>query len=294
MPVIPDVFFAATAWPMDAVAPYSFFHIALTLAGTLLAALLAWVMAKAKGPASSRILSACGLLLAVAEVYKQGFLYTIVYDHHYEWWFFPFQLCSIPMYLCLAYPLLGIARVRETALSPRRYPVKTDPAGHRALCPKDGSPSPAQRTVATFLQDFGLLGGIMALAVPDGFLHPYWTLTLHGFFWHFMLLFLGLYCGQKGLTDQTGRGFLKTLPLYLFCCAIACKINALVQATIYPADYADLFYINCALPSEQPVFRQISFKLGNVWGHLAYIAATCTGARLIHQICGQIFRDHRP
>lgn len=262
MSALSDTFFAATAWPMDMVAPYSFFHIALTLAGTLAAAFLACRLARAKHPAETGVLFSCGLLLAAAEVYKQGFLYTVVYSHHYEWWFFPFQLCSIPMYLCLAYPFL-----------------KTDP---RQTAP---SPSPAQRTVATFLQDFGLLGGIMALAVPDGFLHPYWTLTLHGFFWHFILLFLGLYCCLRGLTDPTLRGYRKILPLYLACCLIACTVNAFVQATIYPADYADLFYINCAFPSEQPVFRQISLRFGNIWGHLAYIAASCTGAAMIHGIC---------
>lgn len=261
-------FFAATAWPMETMAPYSFAHIAPALAGSLAAALLAWGLARSHRPESSHVLFACGLFLAVSEVYKQGFLYTVVYDHHYEWWFFPFQLCSIPMYLCLAYPLLKAA------------PNQTV-----------DRPSPSQRIAATFIQDLGLLGGIMALAVPDGFLHPYWTLTLHGFFWHFTLLFLGLYCCLKGLSDLSRRGFLKILPLYLACGLIASAVNALVQVTVYPADYADLFYINCALPSEQPVFRQISLKFGNIWGHLAYIAATCAGAFLIHRVCGWVLKN---
>lgn len=285
-----DDLFAATAWPMDMVAPYSFFHITLTLAGTLAAAFLACRLARAKHPAETSVLFSCGLLLAIAEVYKQGFLYTVVYSHHYEWWFFPFQLCSIPMYLCLAYPFLKTdprrgAAPHQGTLQPRKMArLRCVPA--TVPCQTAPPPSPAQRTVATFLQDFGLLGGIMALAVPDGFLHPYWTLTLHGFFWHFILLFLGLYCCLKRLTDLTLRGYRKILPLYLACCLIACTVNAFVQVTIYPADYADLFYINCAFPSEQPVFRQISLRLGNVWGHLAYIAASCAGAGLIHRICG--------
>ena len=29
--------------------------------------------------------------------------------------------------------------------------------------------------------DFNLLGGLMALLVPDGLMHPYITLTLHAF-----------------------------------------------------------------------------------------------------------------
>ena len=38
-------FFAATAWPMETMAPYSFAHIALALAGSLAAALLAAFLA---------------------------------------------------------------------------------------------------------------------------------------------------------------------------------------------------------------------------------------------------------
>ena len=105
-----------------------------------------------------RVLFFCGVILALMELYKQAFLYFIEFDGRYDWWYFPFQLCSIPMYLCLAVPFLRSRR--------------------------------ALRRIATFLQDFGLLGGIMALAVPPGLMHPYWTMTLHGFIWHFILLFL--------------------------------------------------------------------------------------------------------
>ena len=44
-----------------------------------------------------------------------------------------------------------------------------------------------------FIQDFGLLGGIMALAEPSGLMHPYWTMTVHGFFMAFQPYFYGAY-----------------------------------------------------------------------------------------------------
>ncbi len=96
-------------------------------------------------PYFRHILFSCGVLLALMELYKQAFLYVIEFHGHFDWWYFPFQLCSIPMYICLAAPLL--------------HSEKT------------------LRRAATFLQDFGLLGGIMALAVPPGLMHPYWTMT---------------------------------------------------------------------------------------------------------------------
>ena len=246
-------FFSATAWPMEAKLPYSPFHLILTAAGCALAVSCALWCARSPRIRPSRLLASCGLSLALLELYKQGFLWEIVFRHTYNWWYFPFQLCSVPMYLCLLYPF---------------FPGR-------------------QKRFATFLQDFGLLGGIMTLAVPDGLLHPYWALTLHGFFWHFMLIFLGLYCRQKNLADPLANGFLRMLPLYFFCCALASVLNTIIQFLPGQHAYADLFYINCFFPSEQPVFRQISLMFGNLWGHLAYLFASCLGAWAIHRICGR-------
>ena len=47
------------------------------------------------------LLFLCGLILALTEVYKQLFIYYIENNGRYDWWYFPFQLCSIPMYLGL-------------------------------------------------------------------------------------------------------------------------------------------------------------------------------------------------
>lgn len=235
-----------TAWPMKKPAPYSLFHLLITLTGTAAAFLAAFFLSRKKNIPAGRIIFGCGIILAAAEIYKQLFLYHIVRQGSFDWWYFPFQLCSIPMYLCLLYP----------------------------VCLKKHTP--------VFLQDFGLLGGITALLFPEGFLHPYVALTLHGFIWHFILVFLALYCHGAGLCQKPGRSFCRALVIYFFCLAGAVGINAFVQQNLYPAGFADMFYINCTFPSAQPVFHQISLILGNFWGHFAYILASCLGAGLIH------------
>lgn len=126
-----------TAWPMTPPKPYSFFHIFLCLAGISFSICLAVFLSRRRRDPVRRLFL-CGLILAVSEVYKQLFLTLVAHPGVYDWWYFPFQLCSIPMYLCLILPLL---------------------------------PEGGRRTAATFLQDFGLLGGFMALAEPSGLMH---------------------------------------------------------------------------------------------------------------------------
>lgn len=49
-----------------------------------------------------RILLGVGLFLMFCEGYKLLFYYYVIGHGSFQWWVFPFQLCSIPMYLCVA------------------------------------------------------------------------------------------------------------------------------------------------------------------------------------------------
>ena len=62
--------------------------------------------------AVDRILFCCGLFLSASELYKQLFLYYMINQGRYDWWYFPFQLCSLPMYFCLLLPFLPACRVK--------------------------------------------------------------------------------------------------------------------------------------------------------------------------------------
>lgn len=238
--------FQAAAWQMIPWSPYSVQHITLSVMGIF----FAWLAArKFSSHQSFRVLFSCGILLSLMELYKQGFLYFIVNSCCYDWWYFPFQLCSIPMYLCLMLPFIRSQRI--------------------------------YRAVMTFLRDYSLLGGFPALAVPPGLIHPYWTLTLHGFFWHFILIFIGLFCTMCDDCRRSEHRFADTLPIFFCCCAIAFFINTVMG----PEADADMFYISPYHPSSQPVFDQISLHLGIMPGIVIYLAAVLCGGFLVHVVC---------
>lgn len=203
-----------------------------------------------------RILLGCGFFLAACEVYKQVFLYVVINQGHYDWWFFPFQLCSLPMYLCLAVPFLKDRRMKTV--------------------------------LYTFMQDFNLLGGIAALVVPEGFLHIHWSLSLHGYVWHVLIVLLGLLLGLSGRTELSGKGYLATLPVFGGACLTATLINVLAPGH----GQADMFYISPYHPSSQFVFHEIALGLGILPAHLLYLAAICAGGYGIHRMFAAMER-HR-
>lgn len=249
-----------TAWPMAVPTPYSAFHILFAAAGILCAGSLAWKLRRVTSGMFYRVLFLCGALLAFSEVYKQLFLYYIVGQGHYDWWYFPFQLCSLPMYLCLLLPL-----IRKHACS---------------------------RILFTFLQDFGLLGGVMALAEPSGLFHPYWTLTLHGLLWHVMLIFISLFVafadrgGHPSFSlYQSFTAYLQMLPLFAFFCLIATAINTLTHGA------ADMFYIAPYYPVTQIVFDSISIRYGTGIGIMTYLLSICFGGFLCHAGLGYFLKS---
>lgn len=251
-------FLMKTAWPMEVWAPYSPFHLSLAFLGIGLSVFGARKLKKVGQKHCFSILFLCGVVLGISELYKQLFLYYVVNDGRYDWWYFPFQLCSLPMYFCLLLPWIPSGRMK--------------------------------RIICTFMQDFHLLGGIMALAEPSGLLHPYWFLTLHGFFWHFILIFISLFIGFCGQSELTVRGYFKTLPLFGICCLIASFINI----SAHTLGDANMFYISPYYPSGQVVFHQVSLALGIMAGNLIYLFSICLGGLICHMVITSLMNKKNP
>ncbi len=192
------------------------------------------------------VLFAVGLILAAGELYKQLFLYFVINHGNYDWWFFPFQLCSIPMYLC----------VIQFFIKSRK----------------------ARRVIGTFLRDYCIMAGLAAIIVHEGFSGIHWSLTLHGYLWHTIMILTGFFCDLTGLADDSGAGYVRTLPLFWGCAAIATVIN--IAAPRHGE--ADMFYISPYHVSVQPVVHELGLAIGIIPSDILYLCSICLGAAIIH------------
>ena len=214
---------------------------------------------------------AFGILMLCSEVWKQFTLTFVIGGGRYNWWYFPFQLCSIPMYILLAYPWLRRSNTR--------------------------------RTLLTFLMCYCLLGGVAVFADTSGLHYPLRALTIHSYLWHILLIILGVTAGitylrllrankKKALFSRSLktafplRPFLYSSLLYLACCLIAELLNLSLDrfGTI------NMFYINPDYQMQQVVFRDLLPILGNTGVILFYIASTILGAFILFLVWKLIFR----
>lgn len=193
-----------------------------------------------------KIFFGCGILMLTTELWKQWCLTYRLGGGHYNWWYFPFQLCSIPMYICLLLSFLSSDRIR--------------------------------RALLTFLMDFGLLAGFFTFFDTSGLHYPLVFLTIHSYAWHILLILLGLYAGYLNAASVSHTDFVSAAGIYLSCCLIATVLNLVC----YPFGRINMFYISPHFQMSQKVFRYIALYLGNDAGIAVYLCAIGAGAWLVH------------
>lgn len=194
-----------------------------------------------------RFFLACGILMLASEIWKQWQLAFLLGGGHYNWWYFPFQLCSIPMYLCL---FIGLPPSRK----------------YTPAC-------------LTFLMDYGLLSGIFTFFDTTGMHYGYAPLTIHSYLWHILLIFLGLCAGLGKNADYTPSGYKKSTCLYLACAFIATLCNL----AFHSFGDINMFYISPYYHMKQKVFIHIAAALGDGPGIAVYILSIMAGAWLMHR-----------
>lgn len=241
-----DNFFAATAWKMTPPAAYGPFHLTFAFVGLGLCLLLAWKFRNLSEKGNRVLLMSCGVFLIATEIYKQLFYYYFIGSHTYQWWIFPFQMCSVPMYLCVIAPLLKHGKV--------------------------------QRGMYNFMMIYNLLGGFMAFVEPSGIIHSYWTLTLHAFIWHMVLVFVGLYLAISNRGGKTITDYKSASVTFVILCAVAFCINVALRKV--SGGSVNMFFVGPS-NSSLAVFKDISKHFGWYISTLLYIPTVCLGAYII-------------
>ncbi len=236
----------ATAFPMTTPESYGPFHLTFAIVGFGLSLLAAWKLRNISAKKARLLIFCMGAFLLCTEVYKQLFHYYCMGERGYKWWIFPFQLCSVPMYLCLIAPFLKPGRV--------------------------------SRAMYNFMMIYNLLGGFMAFIEPSGINHAWWGLTLHAYIWHMMLVFIGLFLNFGGYGGRKMKDFWQASVTFVVLCAIAFCINVLFYDV--SGGSINMFFVGPA-NSSLVVFKDIAANFGWYVSTLLYIPVVCLGAFII-------------
>lgn len=220
---------------------FSTTHLILLISIFSICFILAYILRNTNERQNDILLFSLGLTLLIAEIYKFFFYYYNVGNNHIVWKVFPFQLCSLAMYICLIIPF-----IKKEA---------------------------TKRALYNFLIAFNFPGGLISILIPSGLIHNYISLTIHAFLWHAILLFIGFYLFLSKRAGFDKTEFKSSLKYFYITVLIAQIINTI----FHKAGYINMFYISPFYKSPIFFFKSISEKYGPITNFIVYTFAMIIG-----------------
>ena len=173
---------------------YGTFHI-ISLIISFIVCILAFIFAKKRSDKKDAIVVfVVSLFLCSTEVWKQV-TRIVANNGKYPFSIFPFQLCSIPMFLGLIPIFLKEGKVKDT--------------------------------IYKYITLTGILGGVTMLLVPMVIFTSYIYFTIHSIVWHLALTSQGIYLARsRKYGVNIAEDVVPTIPILAIVITIAVILNA--------------------------------------------------------------------
>ena len=179
-----------------------------------------------------------GLVFLWLEGYKQLYSYFVMWEGRFDFAFFPFQFCSIPLYLCPLLPLIPDCRLK-------------------GMCYR-------------FLAFFETMGGCLVMGYPAFYEHA--SLCIHTMLWHTLMISLGVYLlFANGWGQSIKRDVLPAVPVFLTSLGLATALNLLLTPLAKNSpNPLNLFYMSPYVPTTFLVVRDVQRAFGWLPSLLCY------------------------
>ncbi len=236
---------------------FGIFHLIFLSVCVLLSSFAGILGAKKGQSATDGVLFWAGLLLLFLEVYKQFYSYFILNDREYDFGFFPFQFCSLPLYLFLLLPFLPHCRIKEL--------------------------------LTEFAALYGTMGGCLVMAYPA--FYDRVSLCVHTMVWHTVMISVGVFLlFAKGYGKSWRREVLGASLPFLISVGVATLLNVcLYRFSSASPNPLNLYYLSPYYPTRFLVVREVRELFGWLPSVLCYILLFIfVGATLVFYITKMI------
>lgn len=184
------------------------------------------------------------ILSIVLEVYKQ-INYTFSYDGSvitgdYQWYAFPFQFCSTPMYVGLLAGILRKGKIRD------------------ALC--------------TYLATYALFGGLVVMIYPAQVFISTIGINIQTMICHGSMLTVGIYLLGTRYIKLEHKTVLKAIPVFVCLVAAATVMNEIAYFTgLLERETFNMFFISRHCEGTLPVYSIVQGFVPYPWCMIIYV-----------------------
>lgn len=235
---------------------YGIFHFSCIGIMTLLILILYLKRKKANERQLKIVLLSYGFIALILELLKQlswsvaidPALNTITWD--YQWYAFPFQLCTTPIIACIIAAFLKPSKVRTSLLS--------------------------------YISFVTILGSISTILLPDSCFTSDILVNIHTMFLHLGSFIVSIYLLFTKNVKVNFHNLLTAILSFLMFCLIAYIMNiSIYHSGILDGETFNMFYISPYFESSLPVFVDIQKVVPHSLFLFIYICAISLGATTI-------------
>ena len=242
-----------TSYELDEIpSPFGWFHLSFLFMLIIVLVIALIKIKKIDYKKLDKVMFGCGLFLIISEIYKQLLCSLVVYPDGYPWHLFPFQLCSVPMYLFLIVPFLKEGKVKKAMYS--------------------------------FLGYFMTMSGVMFYLIPS--LSHVLSICIHSMIWHMILVVIGVIIISKGDYGKSYKEILPGFIVFLILLGIATLLNVSLYHIVVKetGKTFNMFYMSPYYISSLAVFNNIQKSFGWLVTIICYIASCFLASSLIFMI----------
>lgn len=238
---------------MEKPQPYGWFHLlwlALTVAVTIFLCIRCreWDAKKIRN-----LVLVTTLFVIVLEIYKQinySFSYTDGIAFDYQWYAFPFQFCSTPMYIGL---LAGLTKKGKI---------------HNSAC--------------AYLATYAIFAGVCVMLYPVTVFIDTIGINIQTMICHGSMIVIGAYLLASGYVKLEHKTILRAMPVFAVCVGLAVTMNEVAFRTgLLETETFDMFFISPYGTPSLPVYSLVQGVVPFPWCLLIYILGFTLAAYLI-------------
>lgn len=231
---------------------YSLFHICFFAASILLTVYLCIFRKNDSADRVRKVVFIASIVVLLLEVYKMinySFSYAdskITFD--FQWYAFPFQFCSTPMYVGILAGLIKKGKV------------------HDALC--------------AYLSTFAIFAGLCVMVYPGDVFIGTVGINIQTMICHGVMLPLGAYLLATGHVKMAHKTILKALFVFAVAVCLAVVMNEIAYFSGLEETF-NMFYISPHHPPHLPIYSNVQAVVPYPLSLVIYIAGFTAAAYLM-------------
>ena len=224
---------------------YGWFHILFLVITVVATVLLCRFFKEGTEKQVRTILLVTALAVMILEVYKQ-INYTFSFDGNvitadYQWYAFPWQFCSTPMYVGLAAALWKKGKV------------------HDCLC--------------AYLASFALFAGVCVMIYPESVFIETIGINVQTMICHGSMITIGVYLLYTGYVKAEHKTAVRAMPVFAVMVALAVIMNEIANASgLLEKEDFNMFFVSPHQEPSLPVYSLIQGVVPYPWCLMIYIA----------------------